>query len=266
VIPDTTSLQAAGLSALQITQVWCSYYRSVSACVQSLNSVPATSVGSYDAALGKLSGCVINHSNVASSLVSENSTGSSIVSKVNSQGNRCSKRSGSGGSSGKAARSSDYATSVGTSSSGGARLPSRRKTRRGTRRKKVSSAPVVGADSELSSDLLSPGYSYLAVVRPEKIREVAAKLGPNPKFRSLVSLSPEWFVGLQELKECSVSLSGTRCVVGSVLSQSSVNTKFLTLVRSVPVAELKRQWRKALVGMSRCAVPNVYDHSLRVGA
>lgn len=111
----------------------------------------------------------------------------------------------------------------------------------------------------------APGYEYAKLVKPESWQGVAAEIGPYPGLRSLLAVGPQHLLPWSELSAIRVRPRTRHLDLGSCVSGSTDSTFFSTVLRSVPLNELSKKWRKVIGERSRTYVPGVTAKSYGLG-
>jgi len=259
--PDTGALLAAGVKADAIVGLWERYYL---ACGQ-VEPVRAVSRGGES--VGSSTGCLTPETVSTSSFSLQD--GEALPPKVLG---RCS--TGLPGAEGVGHLPSDSklgcsSSSEGSdgSSAGGCLLATgpvvekkKRKRKRLRWRKRNKGGPsgeVIPSYTplEVVPTPEDEGFGYLRGVREESWRDVASRCGAFPSLRRFLSMRPEWFLPVEQLSAIRVGL-GDRCATFPSDASSQV-TSLTTVIRSVPLEELRADWARLVKLRGVCMVPGV---------
>jgi len=250
--PDVGTLRKAGFGARDINHLWLKYYDLCQLAIQHPDDYEASlaalsGVSSDSSGGGVVLGCKSNDSVPANRLDDKR-----VKSGEPEPTNRGGTPSASSGS-----EESNLAISCDPSTY---KEFKKHKTRRGTRgraRKKTglsgnetSSLPFVGSCA-------GEGFSYGALFDPQRAESLMRKFGPSPSLRRVLTVGPGYFRPWQELATLRMRLFPLSAhYVGCVPGKADL-VAFTTLVRSVPLCELRKSWRPFVEVAGPCYVPGV---------
>jgi len=248
--PDTRAMASSGLSPEQIKDVWVEYYRAVSSAVR--GEQPLSDVGSRPTHASQVSG---------SDSTGHGESGSSIYLASHRNANP--------------RGTVDYIDGTesggGASTSGGVLLANSPPTSSCSSRRSRTGVGDLATDIGFLSctgDFSSccGGGGYLSLFRCECRADVKGYLGDSPRLRRVLAVPDRFWISDTLLSGVRVSLDLRG---GCVLPRGSKETGpgytfFTSLVRSMPLVEIRARWRECQAEAGRLQVPGVNRHSFRL--
>jgi len=233
--PDTEALRLAGASCGELISLWESYY---DACYRAVSGAHASPARSSAGCAGVVRTCGVTGASQDARVI--------FPPTVESEVGRDSLPKAFGGSSFRSAASDPSragSVSVSLWSDG-------------------SSAGGVSVGNDIAKG--RNGYGYVNLLRSAAADHIKTRLGPEPSLRRVLAAGPSAFLPWDELSRCRWRIEDGCAVYVGWESGGVGLVAFTTLVKAVPVAELRKSWHQLVSAESRCEVPGVHLASFRL--